>query len=187
MPINKVETQGLQYNVAQLLKDGTGGSRIYNIETKATGGFDSDITIVSAITGKIRLLCTGRNILVTGELEAMVMRNCGRCLTEFTASTTVELEEEFFPSIDIHTGGVLKNSSDVDDTNLIDEQHILDLNEIVRQEFMLANETVRYCRSDCLGLCPQCGQDHNTAPCDCKIEAIDSRWADLLAIKEKED
>lgn len=175
----------LRFNVAQLLKEGTGATRLFTVETPAFGLLAGDIFMVAPLTGSLKLLCTGRNILASGQLTTTIQKPCGRCLEPFQVTIEVELEEEFYPSIDIHTGGVLKPQADIDDTNQVDEQHLLDLQEIARQEYVLTSETVYYCRADCLGLCPHCGQDRNKVQCDCQIEKIDARWADLLALQEK--
>jgi uncharacterized protein len=76
--------------------------------------------------------------------------------------------------------------AEADEANRIDEHHILDLAAVVAQGLLLESEGVRYCRPDCKGLCPHCGQDRNTEPCRCEDEKIDSRWADLLALQNDE-
>ncbi|MFN8460029.1 MAG: DUF177 domain-containing protein [Anaerolineae bacterium] len=127
---------------------------------------------------------TGLNILVTGQLTTTVEKLCGRCLNDFTTPVSIELEEEFFPTLDIVTGLAISPPPDVESANLIDEQHILNLSEVVRQELLLADEEVRYCRPDCKGLCPICGQDRNLNPCNCQDEAIDPRWAALQNLQD---
>ncbi len=176
----------LQFNVAQLLKEGTGASRVYEVEAEINSELP-DITLLSPLVGQVKFLCTGQNILVTSLLKAKVEKSCGRCLAPFTTAITIELEEEFFPSIDVDGGSALVIPDDADEANRIDEQHILDLQEVVRQEFWLARDNTRlYCRPNCKGLCPHCGQDLNVGTCNCQNEAIDSRWAGLLKIGSKE-
>ena len=99
--------QGLQFNVAQLLKEATGASRRYKIETPPLGPLGQDISLVSPLMGEVKFLRAGPNILVTGALKANVEIACGRCLTIFTAAAEIELEEEFYPSIDVITAAVL--------------------------------------------------------------------------------
>ncbi|MEW5956734.1 MAG: DUF177 domain-containing protein [Chloroflexota bacterium] len=177
----------MQFNVAQLLKDVTGATRTYDIDTPTVSELDGELKIVSAITGRVKLLRTGRDILVTGALHTTIQRACGRCLADFTAPISLELEEEFFPTLDIVTGAVLPTDSDADEANRIDEHHILDLWEVVRQEILLVSDDFLYCRPDCKGLCPHCGQDRNINPCNCQEEIIDPRWAGLLTLPPTED
>jgi uncharacterized protein len=188
MPKNQVKqaVHGLQFNVAQLLKETTGAVRNYEIEAEVGNEFDEELKLVSPLTGQVRLLRTGPNILVTGSLEATIEKICGRCLTSFTAPVIIELEEEFYPTLDIITGSPIAQSSEVEEADLIDEQHILDLSEVVRQEFLVKSDTLFYCRPDCKGLCPQCGQDLNLGPCNCEDEVIDPRWAGLQGLQTEE-
>jgi uncharacterized protein len=181
----KPEPHGLQFNVAQLFKEATGGTRHYDIDTPAPGELNEDITFVSPLTGEVKFLRAGPNILVTGILTGTVEKTCGRCLNSFTTPVSIELEEEFYPTIDVFTGAPIVQSPDVEAANLIDEQHILDLLEVTRQEFLVASEEVRYCRPDCPGLCPICGQDRNTNLCNCQDEVLDARWAGLQALLEE--
>lgn len=176
----------LQFNVAQLLKEATGATRSYDVEAKSISQFDEEVRAVSPIIGHVNFLCTGSDILVTGRLETTIEKTCGRCLTIFTTSVSIELEEEFHPTINILTGAILPKLPDVDEANFIDEQHILDLSEVVRQEFLLESDGILYCRPDCKGLCPHCGQDRNVNPCDCQDDAIDLRWAGLLQLQSED-
>jgi uncharacterized protein len=177
---------GLEFNVAQLLKETTGASRSYQINIESVSELDEDLNIVSPLTGHIRFLRTGPNILVTGELEAVIQKNCGRCLTTFNSPVQLELEEEFFPTLDIVTGTAITQPSEIEEANLIDEQHTLNLLEVVRQEFLLVNDGVLYCRPNCKGLCPHCGQDRNFVNCNCEDELIDPRWTGLANLKAED-
>ncbi|MDM8528126.1 DUF177 domain-containing protein [Anaerolineales bacterium HSG24] len=176
-------TSYLEFNVSQLLKEETGVIRNFAVTAQLLFDTEQTITLNSPVTGRLKFLSVGHNILITGTLQATVQQDCGRCLNPFDTRITIELEEEFFPSVDVNTGSSLSHSAEVEETNLINDQHILDLSKITQQEFVLAAESVRYCRETCLGLCSQCGQDLNIATCDCDIDKTDSRWADLLAMK----
>lgn len=175
----------LQFNVAQLLKENTGARRTYPISTSAITHL-ADFELVAPLVGQVEFLRTGQDILVEGTFEATIEKACGRCLAPFTASVAVEIEEIFYPSLDLISGNPLPPPPDADEANRIDEQHILDLYEVVRQALLLDSESVRYCRPDCKGLCPHCGRDKNVDSCTCEDEAVDARWAGLLSIQTEE-
>lgn len=176
----------LQFNVAQLLKQTTGATRSYDIYIEGIDDFDDDVKVVAPVTGHVDFLRTGTNILVTGRLQTTVQKSCARCLTTFTAPLAIELEEEFHPTVDILSGATLPKEDDVDEINYIDELHILDLSEVVQQEIFLEGDSMLYCRPDCKGLCPHCGQDRNVESCDCTENIIDPRWTDLLQIQSED-
>jgi uncharacterized protein len=182
---DKRASHGLEFNVAQLLKEATGAARSYEVVTDLSRDFGQEVKIISPLSGQVRFLRTGPNILVTGTLETTVEKICGRCLTSFTTPVTIELEEEFFPMLDIVTGTAITQPPEVEEANLIDEQHILNLLEVIRQEILVKSDSLFYCRPNCKGLCPQCGQDLNVGSCDCQNEVVDPRWAGLQALLEE--
>ena len=181
----KKNPHAFQFNVAQLLKQPSGTRRVYDIDTSAVPPFDDDLDVVAPFRGQVRLMRVGTGVLVIGELETSVEVACTRCLTAFQTSIRFEIEEEFKPSVDIQTGGALSQEPDQDAATLIDERHILDLAEVVRQSLVLSMPSSPVCRPDCRGFCPQCGQDLNEATCDCQPEATDPRWAALRADSEE--
>jgi uncharacterized protein len=69
---------------------------------------------------------------------------------------------------------------------LIDEHHILDLSEVIRQGLWLAIPMEILCRPDCAGLCPRCGGNRNLGECNCDQAAIDPRWGALQALLASE-
>ena len=173
---NKRVVHELQFNVSQLLKEPTGATRQYEINTVVLDKLDDGVEFASPIVGSVRFLRTGADILVTGSLTGTGQKECGRCLKPFSAPLTIELEEQFYPTIDITTGSLLPAPPDADDANQITSQHTLDLFEVVRQG-------LRYCQANCQGLCPICGQDRNRIDCDCEEHQVDQRWAGLQAMR----
>ena len=181
----KQASLGLEFNVAQLLKEATGATRSYEVEADLKSDFDDEeLKVVAPLAGQVKFLRTGPHILATGVLETTLEKSCGRCLTPFTPPVAIELEEEFFPTLDIITGTALTQPQEIEAANLIDEQHILDLAEVVRQEILVESDNLLYCRPDCKGLCPQCGQDLNVGLCNCQDETIDPRWAGLQTLRD---
>jgi uncharacterized protein len=59
----------------------------------------------------------------------------------------------------------------------------LDVDEIVKEQILLAVPTRMLCREDCKGICPECGIDRNTGECSCVADNIDPRWAALKNLK----
>src|SRR3989442_5983521 len=67
-------------------------------------------------------------------------------------------------------------SEEAEDYYYLDDVVVLD--DLVRQEVILAVPFSPQCRVDCRGLCPQCGQDLNVGTCAC-APPPDTRWAVL--------
>ena len=168
----------VKFNVAQLLKSTAGATREYELDEDITG-IDESLDVVSPLVGKVRLVRTGDGILVTGRLRTEVRIPCRRCLQPTPTKVTVQLEEEFHPSIDLVTGAVLRPEPGEDEATRIDDRHNLDLTEVVRQNLLLASAPAPLCKSDCRGFCPECGANLNEGPCGCSHESEDPRLAAL--------
>lgn len=179
----------MQYNVAQLLKTPTGTTRSYKLDEAADElnrllGVE-DIRIRDGLRGNINLMHTTDGILVTGLIQTTVGLVCDRCLRDFELSVEVGVEESFRPSIDIRSGSALRPVPGEELETLIDEHHILDLTEVIRQDILLAAPMHPVCRPDCSGLCPECGQNLNEGQCGCQVETIDPRWAKLRTLLDE--
>jgi uncharacterized protein len=153
----------MQVNVAQLLKGAIGSERDYEVDgaIDITGDGNS-----SPVRGKFTLTRTDRSILVKGTAESEVELTCSRCLNQFRCPLSLNIEEEFFPTTDIISGAPLPPSDELDHFT-IDEHHVLDLTEALRQCALLAIPMKPLCREDCAGLCPSCGHNLNQGPCTC--------------------
>ncbi len=132
------------------------------------------------VQGEVSLVRTHRGVLLQGTLCTEAELACSRCLSMFTCPLTLNIEEEYIPEIDVTTGIPLPPPEEPG-TFTINEHHILDLTEAVRQHALLAIPMKPLCREDCAGLCPRCGCNLNDGPCDCPTEAINPRWSKLTS------
>jgi uncharacterized protein len=174
----------MEINVSQLLKSHIGATRDYGLDEPAdvTGSGRS-----SPVRGSIKLTRTNRGILVQGSLNTSVPSECGRCLKKFDYPLSFDLEEEFFPVIDVNSGMAVE-IPDEPGSFMIDEHHILNLDEAIRQNALLAIPMKPLCKEKCKGICQTCGKDLNRGKCGCNTQEIDPRWAKLLelaAVKNK--
>ncbi len=55
---------------------------------------------------------------------------------------------------------------------------------IAEERVQMAIPMKPLCREECLGLCPQCGEDRNLGPCGCGSQAADPRWGALEAVRD---
>ena len=170
------------YNVAQLLKGPTGADRQYDVSEEIRG-LDPDLEPVSPLVGSIKLMRTSQGILATGRLQTDLQMTCHRCLEPTVGEVELELEEEFYPLTRFGEASLDEVPEDeYDEALLIDEHHLLDLTEVVRQGLWLAAPMEALCRPDCAGLCPRCGGNRNLGECQCDEAPVDPRWAALQSL-----
>lgn len=174
----------MQFNVAQLLKQPVGAKREYEID-EPLGELDPDLVPVAPIKGKLRFVRTHDGVLVTGQLATVLEVNCNRCLEAFDLPVSIEIEEGFKSTIDLRTGAYLPVTDEDEAATLIDEHHIIDLREVVRQDLLLALPIHPLCREACRGLCPTCGANLNEEACECEPETVDQRWGALADLFEQ--
>ena len=165
----------MQINVSQLLKEPIGSSRNYEvsetIDVNGNGGGRK-------VDGEVSLLRTHRGILVEGELQTEVEHTCSRCLSLFHFPVRINFEEEYIPTIDV-VSGVPLPSPEESSSFSIDEHHVIDLNEAIRQYALLTLPMKPLCREDCAGLYQESGHNLSQGPSDRPPQAIDPRWSEL--------
>jgi uncharacterized protein len=164
----------MKINVAQLLKKPAGTVRWHDL-SEDIRDIDDDLKIQDLLTGPLKMIRTTDGILVTAALRTVLDLECSRCLKPFSTPVELEIEEEFRPSVDIQTGAKLPVTERDQEATIIDEHHMLDLTEIVRQAIFLALPMHPLCQENCAGLCTQCGQDLSEGQCACPTEAVDPR------------
>ncbi len=174
----------MQFNVASLLKGPVGAIKKYDLEEHVWQHLTEDAELIGPLSGHVQLMRTQNGILVTGTLRTRVALTCSRCLEPAYYDLAIEVEEEFFPTVEVYTGATVDWQRYTDDEALlIDAQHILDMSEVVRQDLIVALPMQPLCDETCKGLCPICGQNLNEGVCSCEREAIDPRWAALANLK----
>ena len=173
----------MQYNVAKLLKGPTGTSSSYNVQET----FTEASRITDQVNGSVRMVRTHQGVLVYAVLDIQTTLTCSRCLGEFVWPSTLDIEEEFFPMVDLHTGLQLPPITEEEADQRIDSDHVLDLTEILRQYAIADMPMKPLCTAKCNGLCRVCGRNLNQGQCNCSDAEVDPRWgalADLLKSRE---
>jgi uncharacterized protein len=116
------------------------------------------------------LIKSGPDIFFKGRVKGKMGLSCGRCLEPFSSGFDIPVRSEWrlipAPS---KSSAKKEGVSQIEDleTGLIKEG-VLDLTERILEEVILAIPIQPLCRETCLGLCPLCGENKNTNPCNCK-------------------
>ncbi len=124
---------------------------------------------------------------VVGRLRAELELSCSRCLEPFRLAVDVPLDLRYWPA------GELDETQPTEDRDVSEEDadtsyyrdDVLDLTELLREQFYLALPMKPLCKEGCLGLCPACGADRNAAPCGCHPTWEDPRLAPLRKLVDR--
>ncbi|MFN8495179.1 MAG: DUF177 domain-containing protein [Caldilineaceae bacterium] len=194
----------MQFNVAQLLKEPTGSSRRYQL-AEDVGDLDPELQLLAPLNGDLQMIRTNSGVLVRGKLRTVVRATCNRCLEPIALPVHFEIEENFRPLTEVETGRYIPpeefegETEDLEDAALlIDEHHILDIREVVRQDLWLALPMYPGCNWEGASECPNLAamrqamgdvrllsdeeEGNEAAPTE-----IDPRWAALLNLRNNSD
>ena len=153
------------FDVSALTKARLGTSLTLNVDTGPQSLTDLQ---VSFFHGTIQVIRVPDGLLVQGTVESRLRLECVRCLKPCALPITLELEETF---------GLPGARQSV--AYVVGDDGWLDLAPLLREQSWTAIPMKPLCRTDCKGLCPQCGANLNRESCTCESTQIDPRLAML--------
>jgi uncharacterized protein len=112
------------------------------------------------------------NVNVDGELSLLSHPVCDRCGKPFEDRPAVHIHVVLAP---LYENKRQQEREEGMEAELVREDlefgyyegDRFDLDEIVREQLVLAEPMKHLCREDCAGLCGRCGKDLNEGPCGC--------------------
>ncbi len=167
-------------NVAGLLKAPIGEARVYDLRLDR---FPLDAEVVAEnVRGDVKLNRLRDGVMARVRAVGDVSLECARCLRVYPQGFETEFAEEYRQTVDVRTGlGLLHEGDEDDDTSTIDENHELDLGEVLRQEILVALPM----RPDCGEACP--GPDTLESGEAAAGGAADDRFAALANLLDDND
>jgi uncharacterized protein len=142
--------------------------------------FDSEFEQASplVVTGTAAFHEATEEIELQGHLRMELRAACDRCLEAFPLPIESDFKLIYQPLTESAPAQEIEISAGDAEIGFYQGSG-LELNEVIKEQILLALPMQLVCRKDCLGLCPYCGQNRNTTICDCKAETGDLRWAAL--------
>jgi uncharacterized protein len=125
-----------------------------------------------AVHVRLHLEALSDGIAVTGTASAHWHGECRRCLHPVSETADVGIDELYQLAVSDPDAYLIEN----DQLNLL---------PMVRENILIAVPLWFLCRSDCAGLCPECGTDLNIGSCSCRPPATDDRWSALEELKRR--
>ena len=144
---------------------------------------NASLASVATVKGSARR--RGEEVRLRGDIKAEIEVACDRCLAVVRVPLEVEFDTAFIPRE--------KVAGKTENVELLTEDmglaaydgDAVDLDELVREQILLALPSRRLCREECKGLCPTCGADLNAGRCACEQREVDPRWSALAELKDK--
>lgn len=109
-------------------------------------------------------------VTVSGHISAPWTAECRRCLGDASGRAEVDVLELF------------QKTPTSDDIYEFDGEQ-LDLEPLARETVVFELPIAPLCKSDCAGLCAECGTNRNDGDCGHNSAPTDARWSGLDALK----
>lgn len=133
------------------------------------------------ITGRINR--SGHEVRLKGRIVTRAEVDCDRCLKQVTLPVEASFDVTYVPAEDYAETDVAAELQAEDMAVSVYEDNAIDVDDLVREQVLLALPTRALCLEDCKGLCPVCGANRNENPCECETQNIDPRWSGLKDIR----
>jgi len=131
----------------------------------------------------------GTTVFVAGEFDGHLAVACSRCIGPVDVAIHETLRVTFLPRHEMPAdaeeeaeGGEGPEVTGEDLDLFPYDGDVVDLEPLLREQFVLAVPFAPLCAETCKGLCSQCGVDLNTDTCGCE-KPIDPRLAVLKGLK----
>jgi uncharacterized protein len=125
-----------------------------------------------------------RDIRLRGRLEAGLELQCARCLEPVPQEIAREFELLYRPlGADAGRDEISVTIAEAE-IGYYQGDGIL-LEDVLREQVLLALPLKITCREDCKGLCPHCGKNLNEEQCSCAVALEDPRWAALKDVRSR--
>ena len=158
--------------------EGTAGAFAHVYGTGELDFNDDRVRLIEPPEISGRMVRKGNQVLLNGRLSALTQVDCDRCLKAVDVLVRTEFNLQYVTATDYKSA----HAAELEESDLalsIFDGEAIDIDEIVREQVLLAVPTRSLCREDCNGFCPVCGADRNLKECGCRAGDSDPRWAGL--------
>ena len=147
---------------------------------------DEEYRVVAPVELSMVVEKGGRDVFRTvGRLRTRLELACSRCLEPFEIPVDAAFDLRYVPQAE-NAGEGEREIADEDLATAYYREGLLDLGELLREQFQLALPMKPLCTQECRGLCAQCGTNLNRAACACTPRWEDPRLAPLKGLMNRE-
>ncbi len=146
---------------------------------------EEGLSLTTPVSVEGRATRKGTQVRLRGRIRTTVEVACDRCLRPVPFNVEEEFDARLEPAGTETPTEELAELQPEDLDVSVYEGDAVEVDELVREQILLALPTRLHCREDCKGLCPTCGADLNETTCACEHKEIDPRWAGLAALKSR--
>jgi uncharacterized protein len=162
--------------------EGGKGDFAHVYQTDELNPIDERVVLTAPVTVNGQVRVAGNEVFVNGHVETRAQVDCDRCLKPVELPVNTDFALEYISGVDYESSAAAELTEADMSLSVFDDEAI-DVDEIVKEQILLAVPSRMLCREDCKGICPECGIDKNTGECACVTDNTDPRWAVLKSLK----
>ncbi|MBV9074203.1 MAG: DUF177 domain-containing protein [Acidobacteria bacterium] len=125
-----------------------------------------------------------KDIRVRGDFSTEIEIRCARCIEPVPTRIGGDFDLLYRP-LGVDAGHDERSISEAETEIGYYSGEGIQLEDVLREQVLLALPLRTVCSESCRGLCPGCGKNLNTEACTCGEQPPDPRWAVLADIKNK--
>ena len=125
-----------------------------------------------------------QDIRLKGDLSTRLELACARCLEPVALDVQRDFELLYRPQGSDAGREELSVTAAEAEVSYYEGEGVL-LEDVLREQILLAVPLKAICKEDCKGLCPHCGKNLNAGQCFCQEPVEDPRWNALKEIRGK--
>lgn len=179
----------MQLFVAQISEEGSSHEQVLTrdwLEGVLSGIESTDFHPTGDLQATLWAQRTGVEVLISADLSFRLGCECSLCLTGFEMEIPVRFALTYRPRL----AQPVDMPEDLELTRESLEEcfyggDAIDLEEVLREQIILALPMYPRCSETCRGLCPVCGQNLNQNNCSCEREETDPRWAKIRTLTRR--
>jgi uncharacterized protein len=151
--------------------------------TYAASAFETtdDYDIVQPVTLALDIHKRNREVTLIGRLSTVLELQCSRCVERFALPVDASFDLFYLPHSENTGEGEVEIEEDDLETAFYRDD-VIDLGQLMKEQFYLVLPMKPLCRDDCRGLCPQWGVNLNQVSCDCASTWTDPRLGALRSL-----
>ncbi len=127
---------------------------------------------------------TIKDIRLTGSFRGEVEVQCARCLEPVGRAVAAGYDLLYRPLGAVPRDDEVSISEAETEIGFYKGDGLM-LEDVLREQILLAVPVKAVCRDDCRGLCPHCGRNLNQGKCECAPQGGDPRWNALRDLRDK--
>jgi uncharacterized protein len=123
-------------------------------------------------------------IRIQGKYSVEMTAQCDRCLGRARFPLDASFDLFYRPASDIAREEEIEIDEGETEIGFY-EGAGLELEDVLREQIVLALPMQKVCSEACKGICPVCGRNRNETECDCHVQPADDRWGALRNLELK--